>query len=166
MSLSLYLSKLRDCVRACGCTAEVKRVKCVVFGNRYSVLHLVPHLMFLDIHGGFTTMYSSPVGSIFFCYFARIVVVFFCPSSPIFNRHFLFIFPLSFPGKATVYSFVFRHLEHPAYIYIFKSLTKQDKIYKKFTLLCGFVSSPLSVHQSLESLFNLSFFSAFCTIYN
>lgn len=109
----------------------------------YSVLHLVPHHV-----PGYSRqpVFQSPpppekkkefgdrlVGSNLFCYFARIVVVFIMiflflgPSSPIFNRHYLFIlsfvfyyYYFFFGESDNVYSFVLRHLEHPAYIYIFK----------------------------------------------
>lgn len=153
---------------------------CFVFGSdlKDSVLHLVPH----HVPGyprRFPHLYyfgGRSVGSILFVTSLESLWFF----SPFHHRyliaHYLFIFPFVFffRGKATVYSFRFpssgtSHI----YIYIFKkSLTKQDKkIYtKKFLqLLCEFVSSPLSVHQSLESFISIScllFFSAFCTIYN
>jgi len=47
------------------------------------------------------------------------------------------------------------------YIYIQIPHQTRQKSIKKITLLCGSVSSLLSVHQSLESLFNLFFFWRF-----
>lgn len=49
----------------------------------------------------------------------------------------LFSFVL-IPGKATVYSFVFRHLEHPAYIYIYSNPSpNKTQIYKKLHYCVG-----------------------------
>ena len=103
-----------------------------------------------------------------FCYFARIVVVFFVLHHQyLIVTSCLFFFCLYWERRQCIHLF-FRHLQHPAYTYIFKSLTKQDKnLFKKKLHYCvGPCRRCWSVHQSLESLFNLFFFSAFCTIYN
>ena len=125
--------------------------------------------MFLDIHGDSDFVFSGYVGSISFVILLESLwFLFVLHHQYLIATSCLFFFSFClFRGRRQCVLICFPSSgTSRIYIYIFKSLTKQDKIYKKFTLLCGFVSSPLSVHQSLESLFNLFFFSAFCTIYN
>ena len=98
-----------------------------------------------------------------FCYFARIVVVFFVLHHQyLIVTSCLFFFCLYWERRQCIHLF-FRHLQHPAYTYIFKSLTKQDKnLFKKKLHYCvGPCRRCWSVHQSLESLFNLFFFVFF-----
>ena len=110
-----------------------------------------------------------------FCYFARIVVGFFCPSSPIFNRHFLFFFPFVFIGKGDsvfICFFVICNIQH-IHIYSNPSPNKTKIYLKKKNYIIVWVR-VVSVgaytshwnHCSIFFLFFYFFFFAFCTIYN
>ena len=124
--------------------------------------------MFLDIHGDSDFVFSGYVGSISFVILLESLwFLFVLHHQYLIATSCLFFFSFClFRGRRQCVLICFPSSgTSRIYIYIFKSLTKQDKIYKKFTLLCGFVSSPLSVHQSLESLFNLFFFSRRFVLY-
>ena len=140
-----------------GCITEAYNF---VFFGLDSVLHLVPHhvpgyprcLLYISL---------APSDQNLFCYFKSLW--FFCPSSPIFNRHFLFISLLSLTRKETVYSFDFRHwnIQH-IYIYSNPSPDK-TKTYKKLHYC---VVRVIAVERTpvIGIIIQSVFFSAFCTI--
>ena len=121
--------------------------------------------MFLGIHSG-------SVGSKHFLLFCSNRCGFFCPSSPIFNRHFLFFFPFVLIGKGDsvfICFFVICNIQH-IHIYSNPSPNKTKIYLKKKNYIIVWVRvvsvGAYTSHWNHCSIFFLFFyFFFFCVLY-